>query len=455
MSLRKSRRTHCSRSGEPPSDRHSRERVQGRPCRINLTRAAGLAAPRPARISKRDFSFRRSANASLRPRGGDLPRIHRRGSPERGEGRPDRLRPKGYSLSFGSCRQEGATGRRQRLRLARRDDAAQSVVRRSDLSASSTASSCRARTRADRPIAGFGRDHRSERPRRHSTITSSRARTEVKVALSDRREFEAEIALARSPHGSCVLKIKSDEKFSVLGAWRLWTRIEAGDFVLAIGNPFGVGQTVTQVDRLALARTQIGINGDYGFFIQTGRRDQPGQPRAARWSIFPGCLRRDQFWRSIRARAGSMGIGFKRFRSTWSKASSSRRGAAARRLERPWLGANLQEHLWAISRNLLGLDRPTGALVVGLTVRLAGHREGRPEARRRHHRDRHGQLVDDAEGVGFRLGVKPLGGVASLASTARGQEPGRTAGSSPRLRRRRRATRSASRAARRSRAELR
>ena len=56
--------------------------------------------------------------------------------------------------------------------------------------------------------------------------------------------------------------------------------IEVGDFVLAIGNPFGVGQTVTQGIVSALARTQIGIN-DYGFFIQTDAAINPGNSGGA------------------------------------------------------------------------------------------------------------------------------------------------------------------------------
>src|SRR6202050_2058418 len=88
-SLRKSRRTHCSRSGEPPSDRHSREPAQdvapnksdagGRPC-----------GPAPGAYIEARLFIPEIGNASLRPRGGDLPRIYRRRSPERGEGRPDR-----------------------------------------------------------------------------------------------------------------------------------------------------------------------------------------------------------------------------------------------------------------------------------------------------------------------------------------------------------------------------
>ena len=83
--------------------------------------------------------------------------------------------------------------------------------------------------------------------------------TEVRIALSDRREFEAEIVLRDPRSDLAVLKIKSDEKFPVLELGDS-DAIEVGDFVIAIGNPFGVGQTVTQGIVSALARTQIGIN---------------------------------------------------------------------------------------------------------------------------------------------------------------------------------------------------
>ena len=56
--------------------------------------------------------------------------------------------------------------------------------------------------------------------------------------------------------------------------------LEVGDIVLAIGNPFGVGQTVTQGIVSALARTQAGIS-DYGFFIQTDAAINPGNSGGA------------------------------------------------------------------------------------------------------------------------------------------------------------------------------
>ena len=56
--------------------------------------------------------------------------------------------------------------------------------------------------------------------------------------------------------------------------------LEVGDLVLAIGNPFGVGQTVTSGIVSALARTQVGVS-DYQFFIQTDAAINPGNSGGA------------------------------------------------------------------------------------------------------------------------------------------------------------------------------
>src|SRR3982750_187332 len=91
---------------------------------------------------------------------------------------------------------------------------------------------------------------------------------QVKISLADKREFEAEIVLKDSRTDLAVLKIKDGrEKFATLD-FANSDELLVGDVVLAIGNPFGVGQTVTQGIISALARTQVGIT-DYQFFIQT------------------------------------------------------------------------------------------------------------------------------------------------------------------------------------------
>jgi Do/DeqQ family serine protease len=230
--------------------------------------------------------------------------------------------------------------------------------------------------------------------------------TEVKVALSDRREFEAEIVLRDPRTDLAVLKIKSDERFPVLELGDS-DAIEVGDFVIAIGNPFGVGQTVTQGIVSALARTQIGIN-DYGFFIQTDAAINPGNSGGALVDLSGRLVGINS---AIYSRSGgSMGIGFAiPVNMVKSVVAAARRGGAT--VKRPWLGATLQD----VSKDIadsIGLDRPAGALVVsvapGSPAADAGLKRGDVIAKI------DGQSIDDAQGIGFRLGVKPLGGGASL-----------------------------------------
>jgi Do/DeqQ family serine protease len=238
--------------------------------------------------------------------------------------------------------------------------------------------------------------------------------TDVKVALSDHREFEAKIVLRDPRTDLAVLQIQSDERFPVLELGDS-DAIEIGDIVLAIGNPFGVGQTVTQGIVSALARTQIGIN-DYGFFIQTDAAINPGNSGGALVDLDGRLIGINS---AIVSRSGgSMGIGFaipvNMVRSVVAAAKSG--GATVRR---PWLGASLQNVTKDIADSI-GLDPPVGALVVdvyaGGPAAEAGLKRGDVVAAI------DGRSVDDAEGVGFRLGVKPLGGDAAL-TVLRGGKP--------------------------------
>ena len=103
--------------------------------------------------------------------------------------------------------------------------------------------------------------------------------TEVKVALADRREFEAEILLRDPRTDIAVLKLKDATNLQAVELGDS-EALQVGDLVLAIGNPFGVGQTVTQGIVSALARTQVGIS-DYQFFIQTDAAINPGNSGGA------------------------------------------------------------------------------------------------------------------------------------------------------------------------------
>src|ERR1700709_858557 len=103
---------------------------------------------------------------------------------------------------------------------------------------------------------------------------------QVKVSLADKREFEAEIVLKDSRTDLAVLRLKdTKEKFPTLD-FANSDELMVGDVVLAIGNPFGVGQTVTHGIISALARTQVGIT-DFQFSLQTDAPINPGNSGGA------------------------------------------------------------------------------------------------------------------------------------------------------------------------------
>ena len=104
--------------------------------------------------------------------------------------------------------------------------------------------------------------------------------TELVVVLGDRREFPAKVITTDQRTDLAILKIDtSGQKLPFLN-YADTNNAEVGDQVLAIGNPFGVGQTVTSGIISALARTDVGIT-DYSFFIQTDASINPGNSGGA------------------------------------------------------------------------------------------------------------------------------------------------------------------------------
>ncbi|MAK64566.1 MAG: serine protease, partial [Maricaulis sp.] len=180
--------------------------------------------------------------------------------------------------------------------------------------------------------------------------------TELRVVLADRREFEAEILLTDETTDLAVLRVQTDEPLPVLN-YDMSGNIEVGDLVLAIGNPFGVGQTVTSGIVSALARTDVG-RSDFGSFIQTDAAINPGNSGGALVDMDGELVGVNTmiFSRS----GGSNGIGFAIPVEMVRRVVDTALGEGE--LIRPWLGARLQP----VDNDLaqaLGLDRPRGALV--------------------------------------------------------------------------------------------
>ncbi|MDF2114917.1 DegQ family serine endoprotease [Roseiarcaceae bacterium H3SJ34-1] len=238
--------------------------------------------------------------------------------------------------------------------------------------------------------------------------------TEVKVALSDRREFEAEIILRDPRTDLAILRLKGGKDFPALEVGDS-DALEVGDVVLAIGNPFGVGQTVTQGIISALARTQVGIS-DYGFFIQTDAAINPGNSGGALVDMNGRLVGLNS---AIYSRSGgSVGIGFAIPVNMVKVVVATAKGGG-RQVRRPWLGATLQ----SVSREIadsIGLERPAGALVADVIEKSAAEHAGLKRGDVITAVD--GQAVEDPESLGFRLGTKTVGGTAGLG-ILRGGKP--------------------------------
>src|ERR1700742_4754839 len=104
--------------------------------------------------------------------------------------------------------------------------------------------------------------------------------TDIVVALSDKREFKAKVLLADPRTDLAVLKIDTKGEVMPTVPFGDSDKVAVGDLVLAVGDPFGVGQTVTMGIVSALARTQVSAS-DYQFFIQTDAAINPGNSGGA------------------------------------------------------------------------------------------------------------------------------------------------------------------------------
>jgi len=194
---------------------------------------------------------------------------------------------------------------------------------------------------------------------------------EVKVSLSDKREFEAEIVLKDPRSDLAVLQLKGvHEKFPTLD-FANSDELLVGDVVLAIGNPFGVGQTVTHGIISALARTQVGIT-DYQFFVQTDAAINPGNSGGALVDMTGKLagINTAIFSRS----GGSQGIGFA-IPANMVRVVVASAKSGGKAVKRPWLGARLQAVTPEIAETL-GLRLPTGALVANVVPSSPAARAG-------------------------------------------------------------------------------
>src|SRR5262245_51694 len=238
---------------------------------------------------------------------------------------------------------------------------------------------------------------------------------QVTVSLADKRELEAEIVLKDARSDLAVLRLKGvSERFPAL-EFADSDALQVGDLVLAIGNPFAVGQTVTHGIVSAVARTQVGIT-DYQFFIQTDAAINPGNSGGALVDLGGRLVGINTaiFSRS----GGSQGIGFAIPANMVKVVVASAKGGGST-VKRPWLGARLQPVTPDIAESL-GLKRPSGALVASVTATSPAGRAGLKTGDLITVID--GQAVEDPNAFDYRFATKALGGHAKVGVVRAGKE---------------------------------
>ncbi|NNU14863.1 Do family serine endopeptidase [Parvularcula sp. ZS-1/3] len=237
---------------------------------------------------------------------------------------------------------------------------------------------------------------------------------EIKVVLADRREFEATLLLADEQTDLAILKVETPDPLPTL---RFADSDEAkvGDIVLAIGNPFGVGQTVTSGIVSALSRTNVSMS-DFQFFIQTDAAINPGNSGGALIDVDGNLLGVNT---AIYSRSGgSNGVGFAIPGSVVQRVLASAVGGETV-VRRPWIGV-LGSDVNASIATALGLDRPRGALINRLfdggPAERAGLEEGDVIL------SIAGQDVQDADALRYRPATREVGETVEIRYLREGKE---------------------------------
>ena len=230
--------------------------------------------------------------------------------------------------------------------------------------------------------------------------------TDIVVALSDKREFKAKVLLADPRTDLAVLKIDTHGETMPTVPFGDSDRVQVGDLVLAVGDPFGVGQTVTMGIVSALARTQVSAS-DYQFFIQTDAAINPGNSGGALVTT-DGKLAGINT--AIYSRSGgSIGIGFAIPSNLARRVLDGAMGGGGVKLA--WVGADGQPVTADIAASL-GIPVPNGVLLKsvypGGPVANAGMHVGDVIF------SVDGQPTNDMQSLNYRIATRKPGDVVKM-----------------------------------------
>ncbi|HEX2888185.1 Do family serine endopeptidase [Vineibacter terrae] len=237
---------------------------------------------------------------------------------------------------------------------------------------------------------------------------------EIQVVFSDKRELPAKVVLQDDRYDLAVLRVDvGDEPLPYLEL-RDSDTAEVGDLVLAIGNPFGLQQTVTSGIISAVARSGSGVT-ESGFFLQTDAAINPGNSGGALLTLDGKLVGINTAIYS--SSGGSVGIGF----ATPSNIVARIVEAAEKgtRLTRPWFGIGVQRVTPDLAQSL-GMARPQGVIIRAVAADSPAARAGLKVG------DVlltiNGQPVDDEAALRFRLSTQPVDATIRVRTIRKGQE---------------------------------
>lgn len=182
--------------------------------------------------------------------------------------------------------------------------------------------------------------------------------SDIRVVLNDRREYNAEVLLGDQASDLVILRLRNTDDLPFLPL-RDSNTVEVGELTLAIGNPFGVGQTVSSGIISGLARSGAVIGNERGYFIQTDAPINPGNSGGALIGMDGALIGVNTA--IVTRSGGSNGIGFAIPAALVDQFVQQAR-AGETRFKRPWAGM-VGQTVDADLADSLGLKRPGGMAI--------------------------------------------------------------------------------------------
>ena len=237
--------------------------------------------------------------------------------------------------------------------------------------------------------------------------------TEIKVSLSDKRELSARIVGTDPKTDVAVLKVEA-KNLPVL-TFGDSSKMQVGDFAIAVGNPFGVGQTVTMGIISAIGRGGLGIE-DYEDFIQTDAAINPGNSGGAMVNVRGELIGINTA--IISGGGGNQGVGF-------AVPVNMARGVMDQILKsgkvtRGWLGVAVQTLTPAVAKAFGLTGQPRGALITDITPNSPAARSGL--AKGDVILEMNGEPVSDSRALSLKISMLSPGTAVRLKVSRNGQE---------------------------------